>query len=34
MVITLGRSNTLEQIPAITTAVHETVQRLRALSPL
>ena len=34
MVITLGRSNTLEQIPAITTVVHETVQRLRTLSPL
>ncbi len=34
MVITLGRSNTPEQIPEITTAVNETVQRLRALSPL
>lgn len=34
MVITLGRSNTPEQVPEITTAVHETVQRLRALSPL
>jgi cysteine desulfurase len=34
MVITLGRSNTLEQVPEITTAVNETVQRLRALSPL
>jgi cysteine desulfurase len=34
MVITLGRSNTPEQIPRITKAVTETVQRLRALSPL
>ena len=34
MVITLGRSNTLEEIPLITKAVKETVQRLRKLSPL
>ena len=34
MVITLGRSNTLEEIPLITKAVTETVQRLRKLSPL
>jgi len=34
MVITLGRSNTSEQIPHITKAVNETVQRLRRLSPL
>jgi cysteine desulfurase len=34
MVMTLGRSNTPEQIPRITKAVTETVQRLRALSPL
>ena len=34
MVITLGRSNTFEEIPLITKAVQETVQRLRKLSPL
>ena len=34
MVMTLGRSNTPEEIPRITKAVTETVQRLRALSPL
>lgn len=34
MVITLGRSNTFEEIPLITKAVKETVQRLRKLSPL
>ena len=34
MVITLGRSNTSEQIPRVTKAVRETVQRLRELSPL
>ena len=34
MVITLGRSNTLKDVPIITTAVQETVQRLRKLSPL
>ena len=34
MVITLGRSNTSEEITRITKAVRDTVQRLRALSPL
>ncbi len=34
MVITLGRSNTFEEMPLITKAVKETVQRLRKLSPL
>jgi cysteine desulfurase len=34
MVITLGRSNNLEEIPIIVKAVKETVQRLRELSPL
>jgi len=34
MVMTLGRSNTVEVIPRITKAVRETVQRLRILSPL
>jgi cysteine desulfurase len=34
MVLTLGRSNTMEQIPIITKAVNETVERLRQLSPL
>jgi len=34
MVITLGRSNKLEQVPIIVKAVKETVQRLRQLSPL
>ena len=34
MVLTLGRSNTTEQIPFITKAVNETVERLRQLSPL
>ena len=34
MVITLGRSNNLEQVPIIVKAVKETVQRLRKLSPL
>jgi len=34
MVITLGRSNTVEEIPIIAKAVNETVQRLRRLSPL
>ena len=34
MVITLGRSNNIEQVPAIVKAVKETVQRLRQLSPL
>ncbi len=34
MVITLGRSNNLEQVPKIVKSVEETVQRLRQLSPL
>ena len=34
MVITLGRSNKLEEVPVITKAVRETVGRLRRLSPL
>ena len=34
MVITLGRSNNIEQIPKIVKSVKETVQRLRQLSPL
>jgi len=34
MVITLGRSNNLEELPIIVKAVEETVQRLRELSPL
>ena len=34
MVLTLGRSNKVEQVPTITKAVKETVERLRKLSPL
>jgi cysteine desulfurase len=34
MVLTLGRSNRLEQVPAVVAAVNETVNRLRMLSPL
>ena len=34
MVLTLGRSNTLDDVPHVTKAVKETVDRLRALSPL
>jgi cysteine desulfurase len=34
MVITLGRSNSLEEAPRIAQAVKETVERLRQLSPL
>ena len=34
MIITLGRSNNLSQIPKIVKSVKETVQRLRQLSPL
>ncbi len=34
MVLTLGRSNHLEQVPQVVEAVKETVQRLRQLSPL
>ena len=34
LVLTLGRSNKLEQVPAIAKGVRETVERLRKLSPL
>jgi cysteine desulfurase len=34
MVLTLGKGNTLEQVPAVANAVKQTVERLRALSPL
>lgn len=34
MVITLGKSNNIKQVPIIVNAVKETVNRLRALSPL
>jgi cysteine desulfurase len=34
MVMTLGRSNNLKQLPIIVKAVKETVSRLRKLSPL
>jgi cysteine desulfurase len=34
MVITLGRSNTAEQVPVIVEAVGRTVEKLRKLSPL
>ena len=34
MVITLGKSNNLEQVPIIVNAVKATVKKLRMLSPL
>jgi len=34
MVMTLGKSNNIDQIPLILKAVNETVERLRKLSPL
>ena len=34
MAMTLGRSNTIKEVPTIVKAVRETVQRLRKLSPL
>jgi cysteine desulfurase len=34
MVMTLGRSNNIEQVQLIVKAVNETVERLRKLSPL
>jgi cysteine desulfurase len=34
MVLTLGKGNTLEQVPVVANAVKQTVDRLRALSPL
>ena len=34
MVLTMGRSNNMKQVPKIVKATEETVQRLRQLSPL
>jgi cysteine desulfurase len=34
MVMTLGKSNTIDQVPIIIKAVNDTVERLRKLSPL
>lgn len=34
MVLTLGRSNNMEQVPVIVNAIGETVEKLRKLSPL
>ncbi|HUM82144.1 MAG TPA: cysteine desulfurase family protein, partial [Methanothrix sp.] len=34
MIMTLGRQNSMEQVPAIVSATEKTVERLRALSPL
>ncbi len=34
LVLTLGRSNTIDQVPTIVNAIKETVERLRKLSPL
>jgi cysteine desulfurase len=34
MLMTMGRNNTMEQVPVIANAVAKTVERLRALSPL
>ncbi len=34
MIMTLGRQNSMEQVPAIVNATEKTVERLRALSPL
>jgi cysteine desulfurase len=34
MVLTMGRSNTLDDVPKVVKATKETVQRLRAMSPL
>jgi cysteine desulfurase len=34
MILTLGKKNTIDQIPRIVTAVKKTVERLRMLSPL
>jgi cysteine desulfurase len=34
MVLTMGRSNNIDQVPKIVKATEETVQRLRQLSPL
>jgi cysteine desulfurase len=34
MVVTIGRSNRLDQVPRVATATRETVKRLRAITPL
>jgi len=34
MIVTLGRSNSLEEVPRIAGAVRETIERLRQMSPL
>ncbi|MDD4776225.1 MAG: cysteine desulfurase family protein [Syntrophomonas sp.] len=34
MIMTLGRQNSISQVPAIASATEKTVERLRALSPL
>ncbi|RXE55685.1 cysteine desulfurase [Methanoculleus taiwanensis] len=34
MIATLGRSNTMEQVPMVVDAARETVKRLRAITPL
>lgn len=34
MVLTLGRSNSMDDVPVVVNAVKETVQRLREMSPL
>jgi cysteine desulfurase len=34
LVMTLGKSNSLEQVPTVVKAVSDTVDRLRKLSPL
>lgn len=34
MLMTLGKYNTMEQVPAVANAVSKTIERLRALSPL
>jgi cysteine desulfurase len=34
MIMTLGRQNSISQVPAIASAAKKTVERLRALSPL
>jgi cysteine desulfurase len=34
MIMTLGRQNSMDQVPAIVSATEKTVERLRALSPL
>lgn len=34
MIMTLGRQNSISQVPAIASAAKKTAERLRALSPL